>query len=171
VELRPEALVDEIEAASDWIYRELNNGVYRCGFSTTQAAYDLASTDVLSALNKLEAILAESQFIVGDKLTEADVRALPTLLRFDAAYSVLFRAGGGMKKLRDYPAVDAYVKRAWCVPGVRSTIDLEDAWSSYYRQLFPLNPGGLVPTLPAARDLGLDPDGELMEEPPVHYRL
>ena len=114
MELRPEALVDEIEAASDWIYRELNNGVYRCGFSTTQvsamtsppcpaatrsqrriesahrslasqrqqrptlarcqAAYDLASTDVLSALNKLEAILAESQFIVGDKLTEADVR-------------------------------------------------------------------------------------------------
>lgn len=108
-----------------------------------------------AGLKRLDGMLAESPFLLGDKFTEADLRLLPTVLRFDASYAPLFRAAGGHVRIRDFPHLDAWLQRCWQLPGVPSTIDLEDAWSSYYRQLFPLNPGGLVPRLPSPESLGL----------------
>mmetsp|Transcript_53413 Transcript_53413/g.99456 ORF Transcript_53413/g.99456 Transcript_53413/m.99456 type:complete len:419 (+) Transcript_53413:99-1355(+) len=156
--LRPQDLSSQVDKANAWTQELLNNGVYRCGFSTSQAAYDVAALDVLEGLRKLEELLllGGGPYVLGDRLTEVDVRLLPTLLRFDAAYAPLFRAGGGQARVRDFPAVDAWMRHVWSLPGVKSTVDLEDAWGSYFRQLFPLNPGRLQPKMPdPARDLGL----------------
>ena len=173
VDLRPAPLVAEIDAASAWIFEKLNNGVYRCGFATSQAAYDKAAADVREGLEMVEAqleataqslatketdegALQATRFLLsGQAPTEADVVLLPTILRFDAAYATLFRAGGGQLRVRDFPRLDAWLKACWALEGVPETIDLEDALGSYYKQLFPLNPGGLVPSLPTPKDLGL----------------
>ena len=172
VDLRPAPLVAEIDAASAWIFEKLNNGVYRCGFATSQAAYDkrrrrqggtrngggAARGDgpIVGNEETDEGALQATRFLLsGQAPTEADVVLLPTILRFDAAYATLFRAGGGQLRVRDFPRLDAWLKACWALEGVPETIDLEDALGSYYKQLFPLNPGGLVPSLPTPKDLGL----------------
>lgn len=148
------ALIDETNA---WTYELLNNGVYRCGFGTQQAAYDAASADVRRGLDRLEERLATDEFLCGPTWTETDVRVLPTLLRFDGVYAPLFRAGGAHLRIRtDYPRLHAWMRTCWAWPGVRDTIDLADANASYYKQLFPLNPGGIVPTPVTAKDIGLE---------------
>jgi putative glutathione S-transferase len=157
INLVPDDLVREIDETNEWVYRLLNNGVYRCGFSTTQAAYDQASADVREGLQKCEERLAENPFLVGPDFTEADLRLLPTVLRFDAAYAPLFKAGGTHLRIRNYPNIHAWLKRCWDnIPGVKESIDLADACGSYYRQLFPLNPGGIVPSSVTAEQLGLE---------------
>mmetsp|Transcript_16173 Transcript_16173/g.37524 ORF Transcript_16173/g.37524 Transcript_16173/m.37524 type:complete len:197 (-) Transcript_16173:271-861(-) len=160
LDLRPADLIDEIDAAAEWIQDLVNNGCYRCGFSTRQEAYDEAAKGVVEGLTRVEALLETSggPFLLGGRMTELDVRLLPTALRFDAAYAPLFRAGGGQLRLRDFRRLDEWLKHCWRVPGVAATIDLEDAWASYYKQLFPLNPGALVPLFPdPEKDLGLAP--------------
>lgn len=156
IDFYPDNLANEIDQTNDWVYRLLNNGVYRCGFSTTQAAYDMAAGDVREGLKRCQAILSTRPFLCGDRFTEADLRLLPTILRFDGAYAPLFKAGGAHLRIRNYPALQAWLMRCWQMPGVRESIDLGDACASYYRQLFPLNAGGIVPTLVTAEDLGLE---------------
>jgi glutathionyl-hydroquinone reductase len=162
--LYPVALRTEIDEMNEWIYRLVNNGVYRCGFCTTQGAYDVASRDVRVGLDRCEAILSKpnAHYLLGRRFTEADVRLLPTLLRFDGVYAPLFRAGGAHLRLQsNYPALHRYLRRCWTnLPAVRESIDLADACGSYYRQLFPLNPSGIVPTPVSARDLGLSDDDD-----------
>ena len=153
--LYPEAISSKIDETNKWVYELLNNGVYRCGFSTQQKSYDAASADVRKGLQRAESILTENNFICGDSFTEADMRLLPTILRFDGAYSPLFRAGGVNTRIRDYPHLLAWLQRCWEIDGVKETIDLQDAISSYYRQLFPLNPGGLLPTPITKEEIGL----------------
>jgi len=138
------------------VYRLLNNGVYRCGFSTTQSAYDKASADVREGLNRCETLLSNQDFLCGSQLTEADLRLLPTMLRFDGVYSPLFKAGGTHLRVRDYPNLHAWLKRCWAIDGVKESIDLADANQSYYKQLFPLNPGGIIPSTVTAAELGLE---------------
>ncbi|GKZ00580.1 hypothetical protein MPSEU_001010200 [Mayamaea pseudoterrestris] len=155
--LYPEHLGASIDATNEWVYSLLNDGCYRCGFATTQQAYDQASAGVRQGLAKCEAILEKQAFLCADVFTEADLRLLPTMLRFDGAYAPLFRAGGAHLKLQsDYPNIHQWMRRCWKMPGVKESIDLEDATSSYFRQLFPLNPGGLVPSPVSASSLGLD---------------
>ena len=133
------------------------DGCYRCGFSTTQAAYDEASRDVREGLRRCEEKLSTQDFLCGSQFTEADLRLLPTMLRFDAAYAPLFKAGGTHLRIRsDYPHLHAWLKRCWAMPGIKDSIDLADATGSYFKQLFPLNPGGILPTPPTAQDLGLE---------------
>jgi putative glutathione S-transferase len=158
MELCPADLVPQIEETNEWIYRLLNNGVYRCGFSTSQQAYLQASKDVLEGLEKMDAILRGQDFICSNsQLTESDLLLLPTMLRFDGVYSPLFGAGGKHLRLQcDYPAIFAWLQRCWKIEGVAGSIDLEDACSSYYRQLFPLNPGGIIPTPVTAKSLRLE---------------
>ena len=91
LQLRPEDLEKKIDDTNEWIYHQLNNGVYRCGFSTTQSAYDRASADVLKGLERCESILQKQDYLCGDCFTEADLRLLPTILRFDGAYAPLFK--------------------------------------------------------------------------------
>jgi len=139
------------------VYELLNNGVYRCGFSTTQGAYDRASAGVRRGLERCEQVLAEDGYLCGPRFTEADLRLLPTALRFDGCYAPLFRAGGAHLRIRDFPHLHGWLVRCWNeVPGVQDSIDIEDASSSYYRQLFPLNPGGLIPSPITAVDMGLE---------------
>lgn len=159
IDLCPGELSKTIDETNEWIYRLLNNGVYRCGFSTTQVAYDVASNDVREGLQKCEDILSKSQYICGTTfLTESDIMLLPTILRFDGVYSPLFKAGGTHIKLKsDYPNIHKWLVRCWNdIPGVSTSIDISDATSSYYKQLFPLNPGGIIPTTVTAKELGLE---------------
>ena len=155
MDLCPPHLTKLIDETNEWVYTLLNNGVYRCGFSTKQEAYDLASADVRKGLDKVESLLMHQPYLCGNVFTEADLRLLPTILRFDGAYAGLFRAGGGNLRIRDYPHLLKWLQRCWDMEGVSDTIDLEDAVSSYYRQLFPLNPGGLIPTSITIEEMGL----------------
>ena len=156
LDLYPEDLATLVDETNDWVYELLNNGCYRCGFATQQNSYDRASEDVRRGLQRCEDILSETDFLCGDVFTEADLRLLPTALRFDGAYAPLFRAGGAHLRIKDYPSLHAWLRRCWSLEGVKDTIDLQDATSSYYRQLFPLNPGGLVPSAVTAKDLGCE---------------
>ena len=89
--LYPGGLEKEIDDTNEWVYQQLNNGVYRCGFSTLQSAYDRASVDVQKGLERCESILQKQDYLCGDSFTEADLRLLPTVLRFDGAYAPLFK--------------------------------------------------------------------------------
>jgi putative glutathione S-transferase len=153
-DLYPQELQKQIDDTNDWVYTLLGNGVYKCGFSTTQTAYDEASANVRQGLERCEALLSAQDYLCGSIFTEADLRLLPTALRFDGVYAPLFRAS--QLRIRDYPALHAWLQRCWAIPGVKSTIDLADANASYYKQLFPLNPGGIVPTPVTAATLGIE---------------
>ncbi len=153
VDLYPEKLRTDINALNDRIYAQLNNGVYRAGFATTQIAYEEAFADVFTMLDELEARLGEhGPLLFGDRLTEADVRLFVTLVRFDAAYHSLFKCN--LRRLADYPALSAYLARVLAVPGVRETVSIDHIKRGYY-SIKALNPTGIIPVGP---DLpGLDP--------------
>ena len=156
INLYPDHLSDLIDETNDWIYTLLNNGVYQCGFSTTQRAYDEASASVRLGLRQADDILANRDFLCGSTLTESDLRLLPTALRFDGVYAPLFRAGGAHLRIRDYPNLHQWLKRCWQLPGVKESIDLAKANGSYYSNLFPLNPSGIVPSTVTPSALGLE---------------
>ena len=143
VDLYPEPLRAEIDALNDRIYPRLNNGVYRAGFATTQAAYEDAFHDVFGMLDELEARLATRTFLVGERPTEADIRLFVTLIRFDAAYHGVFKCN--LRRI-----VDQYVARVLSIPGVRETVDLDHVKHGYY-SIKSLNPNGIVPLGPAPR--------------------
>jgi putative glutathione S-transferase len=157
MDLYPRELAKDIDETNQWVYEMLNNGVYKCGFATSQQAYDRASKDVREGLQRCDSILSQNEFLCGSQFTEADLRLLPTILRFDGVYSPLFRAGGAHLKIKsDYPSLFLWLQRCWAMPGVAESIDLPDACSSYYKQLFPLNPGGIVPSLVTPSSLELE---------------
>lgn len=155
LDLYPSEISKEIDDTNGWIYNLLNNGVYRCGFATTQHAYNMAAADVLLGLERCELILKNQPYLCGSTFTESDLMLLPTALRFDGAYAPLFKAGGAHLRIRNYSNLQKWLIRCWKLPAVRTSIDLGDACASYYRQLFPLNPGGIVPIEVTAKDLGL----------------
>jgi putative glutathione S-transferase len=157
IDLYPDYLAQDIDAVNEWVYTLVNDGVYKCGFATTQEAYDRASAGVRDGLARCETILATSPFLCGAVFTEADLRLLPTILRYDGAYAPLFKAGGAHLRISsNYPAIHEWLRRCWSMPGVKQSIDIGDATSSYFRQLFPLNPGGIIPSLVSPKALGLD---------------
>jgi putative glutathione S-transferase len=157
--LYPDELRDHIDSTTRWVYEKLNNGVYRCGFATSQLAYNQACCDVREALQQCNDILSQSTFLCSNTtLTVADIYLLPTLLRFDGVYSPLFKAGGTHTSLRsyEYRHIQRYIKQCWnTIPGVRESINLTKACASYYEQLFPLNPSNIIPYPITAYDLGL----------------
>jgi putative glutathione S-transferase len=148
VDLYPEPLRAEIDALNDRIYPRLNNGVYRAGFATTQEAYEEAFHDVFGMLDELDARLTTRNWLVGERLTEADIRLFVTLIRFDAAYHGAFKCN--LRRIADYPALDRYVARVLAVPGARETVDLEHVKRGYY-SIKSLNPTGITPLGPAPR--------------------
>ncbi|GHD15132.1 glutathione S-transferase family protein [Tianweitania populi] len=152
-EFYPEALREEIDALNAEIYPKLNNGVYRAGFATTQIAYEEAFNDVFATLETLEGRLSDGRrFLVGESLTEADIRLFVTLVRFDAAYYGLFKTN--LKRIADYPHLSGYLDTMLAVPGIRETVDIDHIKQGYY-SIKALNPNGIVPVGP---DLpGLDP--------------
>ena len=123
VDLYPEALRPEIDALNAEIYPRLNIGVYRAGFATTQIAYEEAFDEVFAMLDSLEARLGDGRrFLLGARLTEADLRLFLTLVRFDLAYHGLFKCN--LRRIADYPALSAYQARMLAVPGVRGTVNV-----------------------------------------------
>lgn len=146
VDLCPQDLREEIEALNARIYPNLNNGVYRAGFATTQEAYEEAFHEVFAMLDELEARFADGRrFLSDDRFTEADIRLFVTLIRFDPAYYGLFKCN--LRRLVDYPALKAYVGRVLAIPGVRETVNLDHIKRGYY-SIEALNPTGIVPLGP-----------------------
>ncbi|MDD1781123.1 glutathione S-transferase family protein [Enterovibrio sp. ZSDZ35] len=141
-----EALVDQIDETNDWIFNTVNNGVYKAGFARTQEAYDEAVTVLFDSLETIEERLGKQPFLLGDAITEADWRLLPTLVRFDVGYFTAFKCN--LKALRDYPNISAYLKVLVQQPGVRDTIDV-DVYRRGYNSKSPMrNPHGIVPVAP-----------------------
>ncbi|MGA2795769.1 MAG: glutathione S-transferase C-terminal domain-containing protein, partial [Roseiarcus sp.] len=145
IDLYPAALAMEIDAVNDRIYPTLNNGVYRAGFATTQLAYEEAFRDVFAALDELEARLKGRSYLCGERITEADVRAFVTLVRFDVAYHGVFKCN--LRRLADYPALSDYLLRILALPGVRETVSIDHIKRGYY-SIKTLNRNGIVPLGP-----------------------
>lgn len=142
----PESLRAEIDAVNDQVYPGLNNGVYRAGFATKQAAYEEAAARVFDTLDWLEARLDGREWLVGDRLTEADVRTFTTLVRFDPVYHGHFKCN--RRRLIDYPRLSAFAARLATLPGVAATIDYDHIKTHYYRSHPHINPSGIVPIGP-----------------------
>ncbi|HEY7716131.1 MAG TPA: glutathione S-transferase family protein [Candidatus Binatia bacterium] len=138
--LRPE--IDRINAA---IYRQFNNGVYRAGFARSQEAYDDAVQQVFQCLEMMEGLLRERRYLAGERITEADWRAFPTLLRFDLVYYSHFKCN--LRRVQDYPNLTNYLRELYQWPGIKDTLDLHKIKAGYYSQLN-VNPTGIVPIGP-----------------------
>jgi putative glutathione S-transferase len=144
-DLYPEPLRTEIDAINQVIYDNVNNGVYKCGFATTQHAYEEAFDTLFATLDALERHLGEHRYLVGDTLTEADWRLYPTLLRFDLAYHGNFKCNARM--LKDYPNLWGYCRELYQHPGIAGTSNLENIKRGYYL-MRRVNPTGIVPKGP-----------------------
>lgn len=145
IDLYPKSLRVEIDAVNTRMYDHFNNGVYRAGFATTQTAYSRAVTDVFASLDYIEQKLEGRKYLVGDQLTEADVRAFVTLIRFDLAYYGLFKTN--LRRVQDYQNISAYLQRIYRLPGIASTVNPEHIKAGYY-SIRALNPSGIVPVGP-----------------------
>jgi putative glutathione S-transferase len=145
-ELYPEAWRDEIDEVSAWIYTDVNNGVYRCGFAGKQASYDRAYDRLFAALDRLEDRLTDRRYLVGDHITEADVRLFTTLARFDAVYHGHFKCN--RNKLIEMPALWGYARDLFQTPGFGDTTDFAQIKKHYYVVHSDINPTQIVPKGP-----------------------
>jgi len=144
--LYPESRRAEIDELSGFIYEKLNNAVYRAGFAASQDAYDEAIREVFDSLDWLERRLSEQAYLCGNKLTLADVYALPTLIRFDVVYYPLFRCN--LRRLQDYPNTWSYLLAVYRLPGVAETCNLDEYRRGYFSNMKRLNPSGIIPVGP-----------------------
>lgn len=142
--LYPAELAAEIDALNPRLYDLLNNGVYKAGFASSQPAYEEALEGVFTMLDELEGRLT-GDYLFGDRLTETDIRAFVTLIRFDAAYHGLFKTN--RRSIKDYPRLSAYVSRILALPGVLETVNMDHILHGYY-SIKALNPNGIVPKAP-----------------------
>ena len=145
-DLYPVELRAEIDAVNAVVYAEVNNGVYRCGFATTQEAYEAAYETLFARLNRLSERLSGQRYLVGDRLTEADVRLFTTLVRFDAAYHGHFKCN--RQKLSELPVLWAYARDLFQTPGFGDTVDFDHIKRHYYGTHEKINPTGIVPAGP-----------------------
>ena len=153
IDLYPAALRAEIDALNESLYPRLNNGVYRAGFATTSVSYQQAFNDVFSQLDELEALLSDGRtFLLGERLTESDIRLFVTLIRFDVAYHGLFKCN--LRRIRDYTLLNRYLKSMLSVSGVRETVNIDHIKQGYY-SIKALNPNGIVPAGPDLSEYGL----------------
>jgi glutathionyl-hydroquinone reductase len=142
----PEPLRTGIEEANALVYDGVNNGVYRAGFATTQAAYDVAVSQVFATLDQLEARLADRPWLMGDALTEADWRLFVTLVRFDMVYHLHFKCN--RRRIIDYPNLWAYTRALYQWPGVADTVRLDHIVRHYHYSHERLNPHRIIPINP-----------------------
>lgn len=151
----PEELRGEIDEINALVYPNVNNGVYRAGFATKQAAYEEAYNDVFATLDELEERLAGRRYLSGERLTEADWRLFTTLVRFDPVYYSHFKCN--RNRITDYPNLSNYLRELYQVPGVSGTVDLHHIKSHYYASHESINPTRIVPKGPKI-DLSLPHD-------------
>ncbi|MFD9901516.1 glutathione S-transferase family protein [Mesorhizobium sp. NPDC059025] len=142
----PPALRTEIEAVNGQVYGAVNNGVYKAGFATNQAAYEEAFGELFAALDGLEARLSRQRYLVGDHITEADWRLFTTLIRFDPVYVGHFKCN--LRRIADYPNLSNYLRDLYQVPGVAQTVDMRHIKAHYYASHRNINPTGIIPLGP-----------------------
>lgn len=142
----PDALRAEIDDINDWVYPQINNGVYRAGFATTQQAYDEAVSGVFAGLDRAEALLTTRRYLTGDQLTEADIRLWTTLIRFDDVYVTHFKCQ--QRRIVDYPALYDFLRDVYQMPGIASTVSLAHIRQHYYASHRQINPYGILPCPP-----------------------
>ena len=142
----PAALRDEIDRVNARVYRDVNIGVYRAGFATTQDAYDEGCRTVFAALDWLEDLLSRQRYLAGARLTEADWRLFTTLVRFDAVYYSHFKCN--LRRLVDYANLSNYVRELYQVPGVGDTVNLDHIKRHYFMSMTAINPTRVVPLGP-----------------------
>jgi len=145
VDLYPAALRAEIDAINAVVYDTVNNGVYKCGFATSQEAYEEAFDALFQTLDELEARLGRDRYLVGKRITEADWRLFPTLVRFDLAYHGAFKCN--KRRLVDYPNLWAYCRELYQMPGIAETVNFDHIKRGYYG-IAQVNPTGIVPKGP-----------------------
>jgi putative glutathione S-transferase len=145
-DLWPDDVRDEMDEVMTWIYTEVNNGVYRCGFAGDQTSYDEAYDRLWSAMDRLEERLTDRRYVMGDAITEADVRLFTTLARFDAVYHGHFKCN--RNKLTEMPALWGYARDLFQTPAFGDNTDFDQIKSHYYVVHTHLNPSGIVPKGP-----------------------
>jgi putative glutathione S-transferase len=153
VDLYPEGLQDEVDRTIDEVYDPINNGVYRAGFANSQEAYDRAVSELFEALDRWEEVLGEQRYLVGDRLTEADLAMFATLVRFDHVYHTHFKCN--RRAIHEYPNLWNYTKELYGLPGIAETVNVDHIVRHYYRSHGDVNPKRLVPTGP---DIDFDDD-------------
>ncbi|KAE8655351.1 Detected protein of confused Function [Hibiscus syriacus] len=142
-DLYPPHLRAQIDETNEWIYKRINNGVYKCGFAREQEPYD---EELLCALDKCEEILSKKRYICGNSLTEADILLFVTLIRFDEVYAVQFKSNE--KLLREYPNMFNYTKDVYQIPGMSSTVNVQHIKRHYYGSHPTINPFSIIPLGP-----------------------
>jgi putative glutathione S-transferase len=145
--LAPPELVGEIDRVLDAIYEPINNGVYRAGFASSQAAYDGAVRELFAALAHWDAVLADRPFLCGERMTEADIALFTTLLRFDLVYYAHFKCN--LLRLRDHAHLWRFTRRMYQHPAIRPTCQLDDIKAHYYWSQPSVNPTRIIPLGPA----------------------
>jgi putative glutathione S-transferase len=143
----PQVLRAEIDAINTRVYDTVNNGVYRCGFATTQEAYEEAFAQLFETLDFLEDRLSTQRYLCGAAVSEADWRLFPTLIRFDAVYVGHFKCN--LRRIDDYPNLSNYTRELYQWPGVADTVDIGQYKRHYYGSHRSINPTGIVPAGPA----------------------
>ena len=147
LDLYPETLRGEIDRLNKRVYPAVNNGVYRAGFATTQAAYDEAFVELFDELDALEQLLASRRYLAGEYLTEADWRLFTTLIRFDAVYYGHFKCN--LRRIEDYRNLSNWLRELYQWPGVAETVNFDHIKNHYYASHRTINPSGIVPRGPA----------------------
>lgn len=140
--LFPEEKLSSMQDVDSWIYDKVNNGVYKCGFATTQVAYEENVHPLFESLDRLEDILETSRYLTGNDITASDVRLFVTLVRFDHVYVTHFKTD--KKRIVDYPNLFGYVCDIYQIPGIADTVDLYHIRNHYFRSHPTINPFGII---------------------------
>ena len=143
----PEPMRDAIEEVNQYIYHNINNGVYKAGFATQSEIYIAAVNDLFDALDRMEERLSSKRYLMGDKLTEADWRFFTTLVRFDPVYVGHFKCN--IRRIVDYPSISGYMRELYQMPGIAETVNMSHIKTHYYASHSTVNPTGIVPVGPA----------------------
>ncbi|MDQ4059793.1 MAG: glutathione S-transferase family protein [Pseudomonadota bacterium] len=146
LDFSPEALRAEIDEINEFVYENINNGVYRAGFATTQEAYEEAFRALFAALDRIEARLGRQRYLLDDRLTEADWRLFTTLVRFDPVYVGHFKCN--LRRIAEYPNLSNYLRELYQVPGIAETVNFAHIKRHYYASHRHINPTGIVPLGP-----------------------
>lgn len=146
IDLYPEKLRDKINSINGQIYETVNNGVYKTGFAANQKAYDHAYQNLFATLNEMDLLLGKQKYLVGDKITEADIRFFTTLIRFDVVYYVHFKCN--FRLIRDYENLSGYLRSLYQIPEIKKTCFFDHIKEHYYKSHKWINPSGIVPQGP-----------------------